>query len=133
MSNEEKMFYKLDKHDHIAYDLDGTLFGLYGNALRDYIQNHPEKTHSIVTSRQSTCANMSELQLKNMFGDILPLPFKHVIHSPSHIYEGHQVNPSFKGEACKRIGATALIDDWQVHKAGCIANDIEFVFIHDLT
>jgi len=120
----------LDRHDHIAYDLDGTLFGLRGNILATYIVNHPEKNHSIVTSRQSGFTSISISQLKSMLGE--ELPFKHIIHSSSPTHEGHQVNLHFKGIECKRIGATVLIDDWVVHQPGCIANNIEFIDVNNI-
>jgi len=120
----------LHPHNHIAYDLDGTLFGLYGDALADYIRSTPHKQHSILTSRQSALLNASTQQLMRIFGNLSV--FSNIIHSPSPVLEGHQVNINFKGNECKRIGATALVDDYELHRSGCIANGIEFVFIHGL-
>jgi len=129
---ETAILQKLDRHQHIAYDLDGTLFGIYGRLLEEYISSNPTKTHSVITSRQSTCVDMSMNQLRQLFGDIFDLPFKHIIHSSSPTLEGHQVDPNFKGNKCREIGATAMVDDWQYHETGCRMNSIDFVFIHAL-
>jgi len=71
----------LDQHKHIAYDLDGTIFGMYSNILVEYIKNNPTKDHSILTSRQSALIPQSNQSLIQLFGTIfllnilyIPLP-----------------------------------------------------------
>jgi len=121
---------RLDEHDHIAYDLDGTLFGQNMQLLVNYINSHPEKTHSVLTSRQRFMIPHTTMTLNSLFDK---LPFLHIIHSSDERLEGHQVNPDFKGIECKRIGASVLIDDWEFHRTACNNHNIEFINVHSLT
>lgn len=120
---------QLDSHQHIAYDLDGTLFGNKMQLLVDYIKSHPEKTHSVLTSRQRFMIPHTTMTLNSLFDKS---PFLHIIHSPHEQLEGHQVNPDFKGIECKRIGATVLIDDWEYHRQACDKHNITFLNVNTL-
>lgn len=49
---------ELDKHDIIAWDMDGTLIdGRNSNSFRQYIVNNPDKKHYIITFRDPNWAS----------------------------------------------------------------------------
>lgn len=49
---------ELDKHDTIAWDMDGTLIdGRNSDAFRQYIVSNPEKKHYIITFRDANWAS----------------------------------------------------------------------------
>ena len=127
------VFETLENHDHIAFDLDECLLGGDRMAtLRHFIAKYAEeKTFSIITCRpaQYEEESIKEIDACLRMVELDHTVFTHIIHSPDKDICGYDVNPHFKGDAAKKIGATILVDDDIEHQAGCDLNDIAFFHV----
>lgn len=118
----------LDEHDVIGWDFDGTLIDHpKAQSMHDYILDHPEKTHIIVTFR-------SHGMERNIWRDLgrenhrAPgrAAFKDVINMSNKLFEeGYMAQKAvaasivlptkeyleWKGKVCHDLGITVLVDD----------------------
>ena len=118
----------LDEHDVIGWDFDGTLIEhRKARKMHDYILDHPEKTHIIVTFRSH---GMEDRIWRDLWRENARAPgmtaFKDVINMPDKLYENGYIAQKavaskiviptseyleWKGKICHQRGITVLVDD----------------------
>lgn len=125
----------LDHHTNIAWDIDGTLInGPNSSMFRQYIINHPEKTHYLVTFRDFDWAQQAYQELaphgisREMIAGIMDCPHKLQDGSPNSL----AYYMEWKGKVSAEIGCTVLVDDMDyMVMSGCLAHGVTFVHSHD--
>lgn len=132
---------KLDRHDVIAVDFDGTLVDNPGaDHLWKYIrENYKRKQFHIVTFRFKSHADQC-LPILNMLHRIngkAPTAemFRSVEYRPMLTEDDNydDLPMEFKALVCKRIGATVIIDDLvDLISEHCEKHDVEVVNALDL-
>jgi hypothetical protein len=141
----------LKQHRKIAWDMDDTLInGPHSKLLRDYIIDHPEQTHHIITFRtgpsldrpRSTWAEDALHELvalgvpEERIAGICGVPEEYYrawvqygrngIETP-----GYREYLGWKAFKAREIGATALVDDREdVVADGCKLYGITFIHSH---
>lgn len=156
-SRNGRAFDQLTKHKIIGWDLDQTL--IESNAsplLHDFIVQHPEIQHIIVTFRSgeyrhtvwNDIANNTAIINKNHFKSLCyPSEMLHETYfSHKRLRESGFLNTSlttaeieyceWKGYVCSQYGATALVDDLtHLVQPGCQKYNVQLFhplqFIHD--
>jgi hypothetical protein len=117
----------LDKHDIIAWDMDGTLIdGVNSKQFIAYINQHFRKKHYVITFRDAVWGATVELELEE--AGLRPGRIEKVICNPTgRSTAGFEVR-DFKGQAAKGVGATILVDDMPNSvEAGCIKAGVEYL------
>lgn len=118
---------ELDKHDKIGWDFDGTLIeGVNSAFYRQYIVDHPEKTHYIITFRNYIDANTIPAELIDLKFDFRLI--KNIHYNPTGESTCGAEVAMFKAERCKQLGATILVDDLpEAVEAGCLELGIVYM------
>lgn len=139
--------HRLARFPSIAWDFDDTLLGhRHSPAFWSYIAGNPYgQTHHIVTMRSHGLELTMFDELRTAGSLIGPAQFQHVLGVPYALYEQYQaagrtlppLHPyrTFKGEACRLIGAEALVDDMEgeaVSASGCQLYGIAHIHPDDL-
>lgn len=126
------MLAELKKHTNIALDFDETLIGSkYSKYLWNFIEDNPDKNYWIVTFRSGSLADPGLLWLsllEESGNRILDTHFKGYVFCPDGLSSDFEKLIHWKGEVCKKIGCTVIVDDrpdWVY--PGCEVNDIVFI------
>jgi hypothetical protein len=133
----------LDRHDNIAWDMDGTLVdGFYSRHFREYIAKNPHKAHYVVTFRDRKWANKIPDELQKVGFD--PALIRSIHACPDHLWLAHSMRQfavdhshveqylAWKGMTSKKLGCTILVDDMADHVIkGCEIYGIQFLDAND--
>lgn len=156
--SQELMFRRLDRHQIIAWDFDGTLVdGPFSHIWRAYLLSTPEKQHHIVTfrtgpSRAGLDGTWAEDALHELEDHGIKRTRILAVHSiPQEIFQHYGVARlwsedsglapeivanaermiEWKGKCAKSFGATVLVDDMEdMVRLGCDRHGVEFVHSH---
>lgn len=137
---------RLEPHDAIAWDMDGTLInGANAERFRAYIASHPEKRHHVITFRDREWAKHIHHEL-GMLG-LDPGLIVSVANCPEPLHDMFMLHRSgdaelpktvadkavaaflrWKGRRASELGCTILVDDmseWVVQ--GCDAHGVAYL------
>lgn len=144
-------FALLDGHDAIAWDFDGTLFEHpLAVLMHEYIRDHPEKRHVIVTFRSGNMQGrpwidyiwdeLAEYEValtKDHFDGILNMDeetFDENCARAGGRIMSTDTYKAWKGMICAANGLTVLVDDNEADTLpGCQAHGIAYVNPDELT
>lgn len=132
----------LEQYPILAWDFDDTLVDQEHSYLFfDYIMNHQNQKHVIVTHRSHGWQNMIGIDFERFHGEKATISIiKEVYACPDDLFGQYQAGTiilpdeynqfyNWKGQICRKIGAGALIDDNIDHCAkGCELAGVNFYY-----
>jgi hypothetical protein len=134
----------LKPYDAIAWDIDGTLIGGGNSAyLRNFIHQHPEKRHHVVTFRTGDDW-IAHTRVELSRYDLGPDVISSISHVPDAYYHAYAQAAEFpdderidlfylwKGREAARLGCGVLVDDLPaLVLPGCRHYGVAFVDAND--
>lgn len=143
-------FNALEASDAIGWDFDGTLFGHENSRkMHEFIRKNPNKKHYLITFRTGPLVRDMFPHLAEKYGNTLSSDnFAGIVSIPPRLWSARQpykkarklgildgpLTPienayaSWKGEQCKQLGLTHLVDDVAADVLpGCKSNNIGYI------